>query len=209
LSDERRETFGAALEQSEQLFAAAGAVGCEARALPLFYASSQAGRAITAMSSKDDWKSSSHGIMAKQLDGSVWDVQLQNQKKGLFISVADEIRSSGLVGAVRLGHVLASIPEVSSTVPRAASVTPALLRRRQRSRGQEFWGGPEVDSTGISVGWSIPGLRPIGIRPRGQPEDHSHIAGTAGRGCIICNQIHRRVSRVAISPIENGRLDAR
>jgi len=132
LSDERRETFGAALEQSEQLFAAAGVVGYEARALPLFYALSQAGRAIMAMSSKDDWKTSSHGMGAEQLDGSVSDVQLQNQKKGLFISVADEIRSSGLVGAVRLGDVLASISEVSSTVPRALAGSPALLLRRQR-----------------------------------------------------------------------------
>ena len=131
LTDERRETFGAELEQSEQPFDAAGAVGYEAQALPLFYALSQAGRAIMAMSSKDDWKTSSHGMRAKQLDGSVCDVELQNQKKGLFISVADEIRSSGLVEAVRLGDVLAGTPEVSSTVPRAAAVSPALLLRRR------------------------------------------------------------------------------
>ena len=168
MDDERRETFGAALEQPEQLFAAGGAVGYETRPLLLFYAVSQAGRAIMAMSSRADWKTSGHGTGATQLDGFVREVEMRNQNKGLFISVADEIGSSSLVEAARLADLLASIPEVSPTVPRIAAGSPALLLRRQRYRGQEFWGGPEVESTGISFsdGWVF-GLRTgfVGLPP--------------------------------------------
>jgi hypothetical protein len=45
---EPRAVFSAALQQSEELFAAAEVAGPAAKPLPLFYALSQAGRAIAA-----------------------------------------------------------------------------------------------------------------------------------------------------------------
>jgi hypothetical protein len=102
----------------------------------------------------------------------VWEVEMQNQSKGLFVSVADEIGSSSLVEAARLADLLASIPEVSPTVPRTAAGSPALLLRRQRYRGQEFWGGPEVEPSGMSFtdGWVF-GLRTESV---GLPPDNEH-----------------------------------
>ncbi len=62
----RRRTYVAALEQTEQLFHAASAVGPPVRPLVLFYGLSQAGRAIAAAASVitkgDGWRLEGHGI---------------------------------------------------------------------------------------------------------------------------------------------------
>ncbi|WP_143234554.1 YaaC family protein [Paractinoplanes atraurantiacus] len=61
---ERRATYVAALEQSEQLFKAASSVGSATAPLLLYYGLSQAGRAIVAAakSVRDDWRLMGHGI---------------------------------------------------------------------------------------------------------------------------------------------------
>jgi hypothetical protein len=46
--EERRRVYGAALAQFDELIAAASVVGPASRPLPLFYALSQAGRAVAA-----------------------------------------------------------------------------------------------------------------------------------------------------------------
>src|SRR4051794_36358474 len=62
----RRAVFSAALEQSEQLFAAAAAVTPAAKPLPLFYAVSQAGRAIAAAHNEaDSWDYRGHGLSVR------------------------------------------------------------------------------------------------------------------------------------------------
>ncbi len=62
--EDRRAIFGAALEQSEQFFAAAVAAGPQTRGLLLFYGVSQAGRALRAAQQQDgDWaRAGGHGI---------------------------------------------------------------------------------------------------------------------------------------------------
>jgi hypothetical protein len=76
---ERRQTYVFSLEQAEQLFHAATAVGTAVRPVPVFYALSQAGRAIAAASSKldigDRWRLQGHGIHAvdlRQLFPDIW-----------------------------------------------------------------------------------------------------------------------------------------
>ncbi|SCF48739.1 YaaC-like Protein [Micromonospora matsumotoense] len=63
-NSERRATYVAALEQSEQLFKAASAVGPATAPILLYYGISQAGRAIiaAARSVRDNWRLSGHGI---------------------------------------------------------------------------------------------------------------------------------------------------
>src|SRR5689334_1350150 len=62
----RRRVFNAALQQCEELFAAANAAGAATKSLPLFYALSQAGRAISAAHNVDDtWAINGHGITAR------------------------------------------------------------------------------------------------------------------------------------------------
>ena len=61
---DRRRVFGAALEQFEQLLRAAEVSGPASAPLPLFYALSQAGRAIAAarMTDPQRWDYFGHGI---------------------------------------------------------------------------------------------------------------------------------------------------
>lgn len=58
----RRPTFVAALEQFEELIRASRVVAPAAQPLPLFYALSQAGRAIGAARLENDWQLHGHGL---------------------------------------------------------------------------------------------------------------------------------------------------
>lgn len=157
---ERRETFGAALEQCEQLFEAAATVGYEARPLPLFYALSQGGRALAAAVALDNWLLRGHGIGATKLSGSTWDIELANQKQGAFTRVADLLKSPSLPVATRLGDLCETLPEVVRVMPASAGGEPALRIVRELYRGAETFGGPVVDATSIAVaGAMVYGLR--------------------------------------------------
>jgi hypothetical protein len=110
--------FASALEQSEQLMRAAEVVGPAAQPLPLFYALSQAGRAIAAVHLPDaGWRLAGHGLSAPAQD-AVPDLlrrviePREESKKALaggrrssFSGVADAIGSGQLTGAVELGAV--------------------------------------------------------------------------------------------------------
>src|SRR6266516_5009172 len=61
----RRRTFVASLRQAEELAAAARVVGYAARPLPLFYALSQAGRAIAAAHLSGAWELRGHGLTVR------------------------------------------------------------------------------------------------------------------------------------------------
>jgi hypothetical protein len=67
---DRRATYAAALEQSEQQFAAAAQVATESRAINLFYGLSQAGRAIACAYADpgEPYELRLHGITNKNLD---------------------------------------------------------------------------------------------------------------------------------------------
>jgi hypothetical protein len=58
---ERRATYGAALQQFDELLSAAGVAGHASRPLPLFYALSQAGRALAAAHC-ESWVVRAHGL---------------------------------------------------------------------------------------------------------------------------------------------------
>src|SRR5206468_1787842 len=66
LSGRRGSVFHAGLEQAQQQFAAAAAVGYESRPLNLFYGLAQAGRALAALSprvcGKAAWEGDQHGL---------------------------------------------------------------------------------------------------------------------------------------------------
>ena len=148
----RHATFSAALEQSEQLFTAARAVGYEARPLPLFYALSQAGRAIAAALEVDDarWKLSKHGIGSSLLDGPLWAVTVTDQRAGSFVRVAEILGSPTLPTPTRLGDLLVSLPEVAWLAPHAGD-RPALRVGYAPLMGQESFGGPTVNATSVAI----------------------------------------------------------
>ena len=115
---ERRETFAAALEQSEQLFSAASTVGPATRPILLFYGLSQAGRALVAARAApgDSWKLSGHGIKQGRgiRRGAVADAQVApdsrpagsgREDNGSFTRIVEVLGSSTLPGPTRLGDL--------------------------------------------------------------------------------------------------------
>jgi hypothetical protein len=87
----RRTTFQSALEQCEQFLSAASDTGYATQPVQLFYALSQAGRAIAAASpcvGNQAWKVSGHGLTADMNATAAADVMVTATRVGLFPTVA-------------------------------------------------------------------------------------------------------------------------
>lgn len=122
---DRREVYSAALQQAEDLFDAAAAVGALARPLPLYYAVSQAGRAIAAAWVADGWRARGHGLREDRSESSwildgILRFRVQPADQGVFGAVADSLGSGGLKGSVELGALWAALPLISAP-PEATS----------------------------------------------------------------------------------------
>jgi len=109
-------TYRAALEQSEELINAAASVGYPARPLPLFYALSQAGRAIVAARG-----GANHHIHGLKLDRNIPTNLLESKVEpqtlpklvGQFQAVTASVNSSLISEPVQLGALIHSLPEMS------------------------------------------------------------------------------------------------
>jgi hypothetical protein len=114
-SGERREVFSAALEQFEELLDAAARIGPASSSLPLFYALSQAGRAIAAALAVDPWEPHGHGLTVKPDRSAlamttIAPTQPSDPPRDSFRVVAGAVGSGVLTGAVTLGAVWAALP---------------------------------------------------------------------------------------------------
>lgn len=95
----RQKTYAAALEQSEQTFQAAAAVGTATRPMQVFYGLSQAGRAIAAAAwalKGDAWNLTSHGIKATGFHLPFPDIQIRTDQpgsQGSFVTVSEALDS--------------------------------------------------------------------------------------------------------------------
>jgi len=109
--------YRAAMQQLEDLMAAAEVTGSAARPLPLFYALSQAGQALEACSGIEP--TSGHGIGLSRAQADVLHRQIEPWKKrpGRFQSVSECVLSQPLLEKVELGALLASLPEVARHIP--------------------------------------------------------------------------------------------
>jgi hypothetical protein len=120
-SKDRKRVFGSALEQAEQLFTAAGAVGYASRPILLFYGLSQAGRAIAAASTAADnnsYKLRGHGIQVPDLDQGPPLPRLtvkDDRRLGSFTQLASMLGSVSLRDGVPLGQLWATIPDLLAT----------------------------------------------------------------------------------------------
>ncbi|MEU4214034.1 YaaC family protein [Actinoplanes sp. NPDC026623] len=114
----RRTTFQAALEQSEQFVKAAGNADYATRAVHLFYALSQGGRAVIAASPRiaQDWAVTGHGLSADTNATTVADVTVYSAGDGIFQAVAKVLAFDPLVPdeKVSLGTLWPLIPETGS-----------------------------------------------------------------------------------------------
>jgi hypothetical protein len=139
VTGERAAVFVAALEQSEQLMRAAESVGPAARPLPLFYALSQAGRAVAAAKLVGDWRLAGHGLAAPPQDG-VQDLRRRIVKgdgrapsagrSRSFDGVASAVGSDSLAAAVELGAVWAAMPDLLDPLPQMPAPPPGVMWRR-------------------------------------------------------------------------------
>jgi hypothetical protein len=111
--EERTWIYRAALQQFEDLMSAAESSGVAARPIPLFYALSQAGRAITAARRDGpDWKHRFHGLTVPETSlGLDAEVHARPGDMTSFQVVASTVGSDDLIVPCELGAVLASLPE--------------------------------------------------------------------------------------------------
>ena len=114
---DRRETYGAALQQFDELMAAARVVSAVSRPIPQYYSMHQAGKAITAAWAAEDWKVAGHGLAQDTSAGALWrsDVlffRVRPRGQGVFGAVASLLGGSGLTGSVDLGALWSALPEI-------------------------------------------------------------------------------------------------
>jgi hypothetical protein len=112
----RAEVYGAALQQFEELMRAARSVGYASRPLPLFYAISQAGRAITAAWADQPWELHGHGLKFEKGPTAFRSIVKPEPKAtSSFQSVATVVHQGvvGLTGGVELGALWASLPDLN------------------------------------------------------------------------------------------------
>lgn len=130
VTDERQAVFVSALEQSEQLMRAAHDVGPAARPLPLFYALSQAGRAIAAAHLPDGgWRLAGHGLTCRPPHGRTDLLRrvvgpqqasaktLALSRPSSFAGVSNAIGSQPLSGDIELGAVWFGVPDLVEPLP--------------------------------------------------------------------------------------------
>lgn len=115
----RQRVFAAALQQAEELHQASAHSGFSSRPLPLFYALSQAGRAITAAGTPSpDWQLSGHGLRVKFDNDDVLATRVSAEEVGAFQTVCSATGSATFTGDLTLSELLATLPEVSNSLPR-------------------------------------------------------------------------------------------
>jgi hypothetical protein len=162
--------FVSALEQAEQLMNAAANVGPAASPLPLFYAISQAGRAIAAAHLDDPWRLSGHGLKAPEVaDPSAGLLRrtvkpetgsASNRRRQSFAGVAAAIGSAPLTSSLELGAVWAAIPELMVPLPQPPLEDQTWIRPLRVFRP---WVDPEHQL--------LADMRPLELLVHGLPPD--------------------------------------
>src|SRR5258706_7621905 len=113
----RRETYGAALQQFDELMTAAAAIGPMSRPLPLYYAVLRAGKAVAAAWSDRDPPIGGHGLTevrpkkgAGESEPPEWHgdilrfrVKRHQRDPGVFAAVASVLGTVRLTAGVELG----------------------------------------------------------------------------------------------------------
>lgn len=130
----RAKTYGAALEQAQQMFRAAEGVGPQTRALLIFYGLSQAGRAIAAaavdLKEPESWKLNGHGIQATGFDKPFAETELRTEtagNSGSFVRLSELLDSPvwGKDSVVRMGDLWDSLPlEMPHPLSQGGRVSP-------------------------------------------------------------------------------------
>jgi hypothetical protein len=121
---DRRLVYGAALSQFDELMETAAKASARSRPLPLFYALSQAGRAIAAALGDDTWRLRGHGLSAPALgrnDPCEVEIVPSEPREGetidSFHGVAMMTGSECPAAPVSIGELWSSVPGVCDLLP--------------------------------------------------------------------------------------------
>lgn len=109
----RRLTYSAALQQAEELLAAARSSGWASRPLPLFYALSQAARAVAAAVAEDDWELRGHGLKMEWRPDPMESLVVP-QDSGSFPRMS-ELIGSHLTDPASLAEIWGALPSIADT----------------------------------------------------------------------------------------------
>ena len=159
--EERRAIYGAALAQFDELISAAAAVGPASRPLPLFYALSQAGRAISAAHATGLWALGSHGLEAPELDQPLLEVKVKRHTAvseedrwvDSVTGVADATKGEVFAKGVTIGAVWASLPELFDLLPAAVNTpTPLTLVPYTETLNSPLFDGHNLHATVVFEG---------------------------------------------------------
>jgi hypothetical protein len=142
---ERRSVYGSALAQFDELIAAAATAGAASRPLPLFYALSQAGRAIAAAQCDRIWRLRMHGLAAPELAVEPLAINVKRTpsegKDGSsvdsFAGVADATGSEVFETVATIGALWDSLPELLGLRPELEISNPRPLMLIPDSPGAE------------------------------------------------------------------------
>lgn len=146
----RRKTYGAALEQAEQLFRAAANVGPAARPLLLFYGLSQAARAVAAAAQAKDYQWTGHGIKTMDLDQpALGQVKARDAGTGAFTRMAALLGSRSLPSPAPLADLWTTILEVQDWPLRSAASAVEVLHVTPARQGPESQGALAVHLGGL------------------------------------------------------------
>jgi hypothetical protein len=141
-SDDRREVFGAALEQFEQLLHASRRVGAAAAPITLFYSLGQAGRAIAAaLAPNDCWRIRGHGLRVEAgspLGATV--ILPKKTRQDSFSVVSGAVGSAPLTSPTTLGAAWAATPNAWVEDGLGAANPPALRVEREQIPDVEWRG---------------------------------------------------------------------
>jgi hypothetical protein len=124
--------FQSSMEQCEQFLAAASETGYATRPVQLFYALSQAGRAIVSASPRvgnQAWRVSGHGLTAGTSAIAAADATVTAAKAGLFPAVASAMGAEALVPGepAALRELWPLLPETVNVPLTDGAMLPALL----------------------------------------------------------------------------------
>jgi hypothetical protein len=142
---ERRAVYGSALAQFDELITAATAVGPSSRPLPLFYALSQAGRAIAAAHAEGVWRLRMHGLSAPELDRPPLDIEVKRTPAAAtdgssvdsVTGVAAATHGDVFTDAATIGALWSSLPELFNLLPASSDTGPYPLRLVPENPGPE------------------------------------------------------------------------
>lgn len=123
-NETRRKTFGAALEQFEQLLGVAPRGGAASSPILLFYALRQAGVAIMAAHAEGDWKVHGHGLSVRIESDEIGGTIIKPHGDGLFQALSEATASAVPPKPLTLGAVRARIPRL----PRSRHLEPDSIR---------------------------------------------------------------------------------